>query len=104
MQTSERASDSGPAFKGTDHLLEAVPQRGLGQRAPPCILTDGAGLVGAGEIVVEHAAALWEGAAGGDLVTRLGERREVVLEVHDLAGRRPRPRPGAPGDVHSACQ
>src|SRR5213593_1290288 len=100
MQTSARASDSGPAFKGADHLLETVPQRVFGQRAPPAILADGAGLLGVSEVVVEQPAAFPEIAIGDDLVAGLEQGREVVLEIDDLAGGGRRQLEGPRVDAH----
>src|SRR5262245_43104556 len=100
MQTSPRASDSEPAFKGADHLLETVPQRVFGQRASPGILADGPSLLGVGEIVVEHPAALSEIAIDDDLVPGLEEGRQIVLEVDDLAGGGCRELEGPRVDTH----
>src|SRR3989441_12584696 len=108
MQASSRASESviplcrrGPwaglrarrsgvdpeaVLQDGEHLVDAVPQRVLGQRAAPRVLADGACLVGPRQEMVEQASQLGEITIDEQLVAGFEERPQLGFRVHAMAG------------------
>src|SRR5215475_3260244 len=87
-----RARSSGaraePLLDHVHHLLDAMAQRVLLERALARVLPDGPRLVEMGEVVPQVVLELFEVAIGEDLLSRLEQRGQLLLQIHHLTGPR----------------